>query len=421
MTSRVPSVLVDLGSRMLINQLCLWSISAVAILVTMNTMWRLWNERDRLLKEDLSDEDRALAWRTVIFLIFPLLNLLDWRATQAVCDLVGADLKGFSYGLLWYQAVPSGIDCLQNVIPVLFAGSTTTTVFALCLFPALFFRPHPFLATVIGYTVAFTLCINLIGDPLLSLAGVGSPRWQLAFTEGAPEQRLPLVLFHCSLALIYVLLIRSTHFRLWFSSLTRPFASVRLQEAIANLKESPGSAHLNCLVGLLYDRAGLRWQTRKQLATIKRIYPQSVYAYFLEAVLAFRKRDYKTARAEFIHTSDLPNTNSELKASFLAAAACAAFAENDMVGAINLSERALEFDHTCVVARMVKVDVFLRQGRKEQAGEEILLAMHLGMVLDIENKIPLDIEKTYEQLVSLEETTARYSLLQASAGVGSGT
>ena len=104
--------------------------------------------------------------------------------------------------------------------------------------------------------------------------------------------------------------------------------------------------------------------------------------------------------------------NGELKASLLSAAACSAFAENDLIGALNLCERALEFDDGCVVARMVKVDVFLRQGKKEQAGDEIMVAMHMGLDLDLENKIPLQLENAYNMLVAMEETKGVRHILQ---------
>ena len=42
---------------------------------------------------------------------------------------------------------------------------------------------------------------------------------------------------------------------------------------------------------------------------------------------------------------------------------------------------------------MVKVDVYLAQGKKEQAAQEIFVAMHLGLEFDLKDKIPIDSEK----------------------------
>lgn len=384
------------------NDLYLWCVTGITALVGLNTIWRLWTERDRLAKEDLSDEDRAFAWRVVVFLIFPLTLLLDLRATTMASELFGGYFKSCQYGLLWYHAIPAGL-ATDVLIPVLFSGSVASSIFAICLLPSLAFKPHPFFATVIGYTAAFILGLNFIADPLLSVAGLGSLRWQIAFTEGAPEQRLPLVAVHAVLAIIYIIVMRFSKVRLWFSELSRPNVSEELREALSNMQTYPHSARLICKVGLLYDKAGLRRQAKKQLKQLRILFGQTLYANFLEALIMYRKRDYKEARHAFMYTADQPGVDGELKASLLAAAACSAFADGDVIGSLNLSERALEFDDACLVARMVKVDVFLRQGKKEQAGEEILLAMHMGLTLDLENKVPLDIERAYTSVVTVEE------------------
>ncbi len=65
-----------------------------------------------------------------------------------------------------------------------------------------------------------------------------------------------------------------------------------------------------------------------------------------------------------------------------------------------------------MVARMVKVDAYLKLGRKEQAAEEILVAMHSGMPLDLENKVPLDMDRTFESIVLVEETKRGRRLLE---------
>jgi hypothetical protein len=397
---------------MQMNDLYLWCVSGVTLCVALNTLWRLVEERSRLWKEDLSDEDRTFAWRIVFFLVFPLLNLLDLRATTLGCDLLGGYMKSWSYGLLWYHAVPAGLGSPELIIPVLFAGSAATTLFAVCLLPSLLFRPHPFFATIIGYTAAFTFGLNFLADPFLSAIGLGGMRWQVAFTSGAPEQRMPLVVVHVACAIIYVLAIRNLHLRLWFSGLTRPQVTAQLRESLSSLQVTPYSARLVCLVGVLYEKAGLRQQARQQLKKLKEQFPYSPYCHFLDAIVAYSRRDYKLAQKAFVFTSDYPYIDGELKAGLLAAAACSAFADNDLTGALNLCERALEFDDACVVSRMVKVDVFLRQGKKEQAGDEILVAMHMGLDLDLEDRIPLDLELAYNQLVAMEESTTVRHVLQ---------
>ncbi|HEY9786962.1 MAG TPA: hypothetical protein V6D17_16340 [Candidatus Obscuribacterales bacterium] len=394
------------------NQVYLWCVALLTAVIAVNTVFRLWSERYRLAKEDLNDEDRAFAWRIVVFLIFPLFIFLDLRATTVCCEFLGGYIKDVNYGLLWYESVPAGLPSAKFIIPVLFSGACVESVLAILLLPALLFRPHPFLATVIGYTSAFILGLNLIGDPLLSLVGLGGARWQLAFSIGSTDQRLTLLMVHFLLALLYLSVIRNSRVRLWFSQLTRPDASEELRRALSTWHASPGSARLACRVGLLYDRAGLRWQARKLLRKLKAEYRHPLYANFLEAVLAYRRREYKKARRAFIMTSDFPSVDGELKATLLAAAACSAFAEGDLTQALNLAERALEFDDTCLVARMVKVDVFLRQGKKEQAGEEILFAMQMGLTLDLENQIPLDTERAYECLLNVEERVGEEKVLE---------
>jgi hypothetical protein len=315
--------------------------------------------------------------------------------------------------LLWYHAVPAGLGSAHLVIPVLFAGSIATTVFALCLIPALWFRPHPFLATLIGYCVAFVLALNLIADPILSAVGLGGLRWQIAYIAGDRQQFVTLLVVHVVGAAAFIFLMRSSRLKMWFSSLTRPHATAQLREALASLDRSPYSARLVCLVGILYERAGMRWKARTQLERMKTEFPYSPYHHFLQAIVAYSRRDYKSAQKSFVFTSDYPYIIGELKAGLLAAAACSAFANNDLTGALNLCERALEFDDACVVARMVKVDVFLRTGKKEQAGEELLTAMHMGLNLELEDKIPVDLERAYNLLVALEESKARRHILQS--------
>lgn len=394
------------------NDIYLWCVTGVTGLVALNTVWRLFVDHDRLAKEDLTDEDRTLAWRIVVFVIFPLINLLDLRATVSACELLGGYIKSWNYGLLWYHAIPAGLHSSNVIIPVLFAGSLASTLFALCLIPALFFRPHPFLATVIGYTSAFVLGLNFIVDPLLSLVGMGTLRWQVAFTAGSEAQRMPLLMVHLVCAVVYLLVVRNNQVRFWFSSLARPHASAQLKQALLSLKSDPESARLNCLVGLLYEKAGLRYQAKARMKKLQTEFPYSPYCHFLSAVTSYWRRDYKSAKKSFIFTSDYPYILGDLKASLLAGAACCAFAENDLIGALNLCERALEFDHESVLSRMVKVDVYLRQGKKQQAADEILAAMRMGLDLNLEDKIPVDLERAYNMLVATEESKSVRHILQ---------
>jgi hypothetical protein len=138
---------------------------------------------------------------------------------------------------------------------------------------------------------------------------------------------------------------------------------------------------------------------------------------FLESLLAYRKREYKAARELFLYTSDRRGVDGVLKASLLAAAGCAAFAADDLIGALNLCERALEFDNASLIARMVKVDVFLRQGKRDQAGDEILSAMRLGLTLELENKVPLDVERSFSAIVQLDEREKIRQFQQSSRNI----
>jgi hypothetical protein len=190
---------------------------------------------------------------------------------------------------------------------------------------------------------------------------------------------------------------------LWFSGLSRPNVSDELKKALSEWRTRPNSARLICRVGLLYDRAGLRRRAKCQLSKLKGSHPDTLYFCFLDAVLSYRLRNYRAARQAFHQSSEFPGVDGQLKASLLAASACSAFAQGDIIGALNLSEHALEFDDACLVARMVKVDVFLRQGKKEQAGEEILFAMKRGLNLDLENKVPLDLDRAFESIARLED------------------
>lgn len=384
------------------NDIYLWFLTGISALLALNTLWRLWTDRERLFHEDLSDEDRSFAWRIVISLVFPFVTFLDLRATLAACELFGGYVKDWTYGLIWYHAIPQGLPSNQYLLPVYLAGLAVQLLFALCLFPSLFFRPHPFLATLIGYTVAFVLGLNLIFNPLLSLIGLGGPLWQTIFAQGINQQQIALVASLSLGALIYIATMTNQHVRMWFSGLTRPNASDRLKEALLDFRSLPDSPALICHLGLLYDKAGLRRKARLQLKDLSKKHSDSTFTSFLRAILAYRQRDYSTARQKFLTCADYPNVDGQLKADLLAASACASFADRNTTEALNLAERALEFDDNCLVARMIKVDVFLRQGKKERAGEELLLAMRHGLSLELEKKVPLDIDKAFQAISKIE-------------------
>jgi hypothetical protein len=384
------------------NDVYIWCITGMAGLLALNTLWRLWSERDRLSREDLNDEDRAFAWRVVFFLVFPFLNFLDLRSTIVAIELLGGYVRSWSFGGYWYHLDSAAVPELC-ALQALFAGAAAQIALATLLLPALLFRPHPFLATVIGYTVSFTFGMNLIVEPIMSVCGLSNPRWLLAYSSGTTEDGIILLAVHIICAAIYVAIMMSQRVRMWFSGLSRPEANDELKKALSEFRSRPESPRLMCRVGLMYDKAGLRRRAKRQLKNLRKQHPEALYSIFLEAILSYRRRDYKASRQTFLKASEFPGVDGPLKASLLAASGCSAFAEGDVIGALNLSERALEFDDACLVARMVKVDVFLRQGKKEQAGEEILFAMRRGLTLDLANKVPLDVDRCFDALAKVEE------------------
>ncbi len=389
------------------NEIYLWSVTGMACLISLNTIWRLFLDRKKLANEDLNEADRAFAWRAVVFIVFPLLNLLDLKATEKACQLLGGHVTNWAYGLLWYHIHPVGLNSHLDLSLTLFAGVVAQVALALLLIPALIFRPHPFLATVLGYTISFIFGLNLIFDPILSFFGMGSPRWQFIYTTGSMDSRLFVLALHASTLMSFCAFVLNHKVRLWFSELTRPVAADELKEALIKAKAQSDNARLACRLGLLYDKAGLRRRARKQLKNLKSKHPHSLYSLLLAAVLHYRKHEYKQALTSFARAAEAPNVMGPLKASLLAAAGCAAFADGEVTKALNYCERALEFDDNCLVARMVKVDVFLHQGKKETAAEEILQSMRRGLSLNLENKIPVDCEEVLDAIACMEDTQVR--------------
>jgi hypothetical protein len=372
------------------NDVYLWIVTAVTAAVAISTLVRLWNDRDRLWQEDLHDEDRLFAWRIVIFLLYPVLTLIDLRATMVACQALGGSIGQWNYGLFWYNAVPHGLASTHQLLFVLFVGAAVQVLLALMLVPALLFRPHPFLSTVLGYATVGILALNILVEPLLSLAGLGGSRWPVAAAVATPMQMRVLVIVYATLALVFLFVSRSKPVRVWFARLSRPLVAEQLTDAQVQWKVDPQSPATNARLSILYERAGLRRHAVSHWKRLHTMYPRSIYSAFVEAMLAYRQRKYQVARRQFLYASDCPSVDPPLKGALLAAAACSAFAQGDWEAALNLSERALEFDDASLVARMVKVDVFLRTGRKEQAGEEIISALRRGFDMDLEKKIPLD-------------------------------
>ncbi|CAN5178435.1 hypothetical protein BH11CYA1_BH11CYA1_15780 [soil metagenome] len=361
---------------------------ALALMLAADTSIRLWTERHRLTKETLNDDDRAFAWRLVLFLVLPFLILIDWRA--------------------------SDIPALQTLNG--YAGEVLQILFALVLIPALVMRPHPFLATFLGYTIAFTLGLNFILHPALALSGIATAghsgpalSHNFSTTAGAnltlknSEQGnlLAYIITHAALAVAYVACLSNSYLRMWFSDLSRPHSSKELKERMSLWQEQKNDANSTLHLGLLYTKAGLGRQSRRMLKHLQHNFPNSMQTCFLKALLSFRQRQYAASKLGFVQASEYQGVDGELRASLLAAAACAAFAAGETVNSLNLCDRALEFEDACLTARMVRVDAYLAQGKKEQAAQEIMVAMHLGLDFDLKDNVPLDIEKAYGEIVAI--------------------
>ncbi len=341
-----------------------WCLAALTLALAADTLIRLYTERHRLVKEELNDDDRAFAWRLVIFLVLPILVLIDLRVSEIV--------------------IAAGI---RDGGTIALCGELVQLLFALVLLPALLVRPHPFLATFLGYSVAFTLGLNLVLNPALALAGVGTERLNN-----------PFIIVHTLLTVAFLFCLRYSRVRLWFSGLTRPQISKELAQSITDWKERRHDANLTLRTGLLYVRAGMNRQAKRLL---KHLQSHTLHATFLKALICFRQRRYAQAKVLFVQTSEFQGVDGELKATLLAAAACAAFADGEIINSLNLCDRALEFEDACLTARMVRVDVYLAQGKKAQAARDIMVAMHLGLNFDLKDKVPVDIEQTYMQIAAL--------------------
>jgi hypothetical protein len=372
--------------------------------IAASTIFQLIKDRACILRDDLREEERNLAWRMVIFLILPAIVALDLKTTIIAAEWCGGWVKDWSYGILWFEAIPRSLPDVDLLIPVLFVGVAMQFSLAVLLLPALFFRPHPFVATVIGYTISAIFGFNLILDPIISLFGAGTSRWQLAYSAIPKDQLMVVIGVYACAAVSMLLLSRSKALRLWFADLSRPLVAEELRSALYEAKTEPASAYRTCRLAILLERAGMRSQAAGELHRLRATAAGSLYLYFLEPFMMYRRRRYDAARAGFERAAAYAAIPETMRASFFAAAACSSFADGDTRRALNLCERALEFDAQCLIARMVKVDAYLRNGNKEQAGEEVLAAMKQGLDFDVEDKIPMDPETTIGSIAKFEKS-----------------
>jgi tetratricopeptide (TPR) repeat protein len=350
----------------------------------------------------LNDYDVSFAWRIVIFLIYPLLNLLALWSSSVACQWFGGYVKSLSYGLLWYQVVPGELASPSYLIPVLFSGEIAQTLLILLSLPALFFRPHPFFAMLLIYTCAFVMGINLIADPILSIFGFGSMHWQIAIACSSKAELVVLAMVHFLLAVIYLTVLKNQTFQMVFARLIRPIAVEKLQQALAERKaeNKDGSSVVSLSeLTMRYEAAGFHRQAAKELRNIKKRYGQEISVIFMEAYLSYRQHKYQRACNFFIAAGDAcPPASNDLKGMFLGAAACCAHANRQYETALNLVGRALEFDHNCAIARMIKMDILLRQGKEKKAAEELKTVLWTGGNLNLEQSIPIDWQRAFKLL-----------------------
>ncbi len=384
------------------DKLCFAFVTAITALISLDTLRRLYVDRHRFLKEDLNDYDLAFVWRIVIFLIYPLLNLLALAVSVIVCQNFGGYVKSLSYGLLWYQMVPDELSSRIYLMPTLFSGELAQTLFVLLLLFALLFRPHPFLAIVLTYSCTFVLSINLIVDPLLSILGFGSSHWQMAINQGTRHELTSLVIIHSVLAALFIILAHNETVQKLFAELIRPVAMKKLKEALIDGKDKADALTL-CNLIMLYEGAGLPQQASARLNALRRKYPQALLTSFSEAYLCYRRRNFQRAFRLFQFLADSnADMGNELRGMLLAAAACCAHADRDYATALNLVDRALEFDHHCSMARMIKIDVFLKQGKEENAAQELHTAISAGLDQDIEQNVPIEWQRVIKLIAHVD-------------------
>ncbi len=403
------------------DKLCFAVITAITVFISLDTLRRLYVDRQRFSKEDLNDYDLAFVWRIVIFLVYPLLNLIAMWASVIACQWYGGFVKNISYGLLWYQVIPDELASRTYLIPALFAGECVQTVLVLVLLLALLFRPHPFLAMLITYTCTFVLSVNLIVDPILSTIGFGSAHWQIAIMQGTRKELSTLAYTHLALAIVFITLVSSQTVQRVFAELIRPIAMERLKKALNQnlVNHTEDDLVASCNLAILYEAAGLHKQASNKLKRIKLDHAQALLTQFVEAYLSYKKRNYKQALKLFVALVDSNfSLTSELKSMFLAAAACSAHASQDFAITLNLVDRALEFDYNCGIARMLKIDIYLKQGKEEKAFDESQSSFFAGLEQSIDQQLPIDWEKAVSLICDVDTCNKQNLDLPKSANQG---
>lgn len=388
------------------SQICTNIFSAIIVALAVSTLFELWKHRHELSSDELSEDVRLLIWKVGMFLVFPLLTWLDLKATIVATEHLGGFVKDWTYGLVWFNAVPQGLPHADFLMPALFAGVAAQFLLALCLIPALFFRPHPFLATLISYTVAIICASNLMIDPALGLFGMGSSRWQLAYSSLPKDTLMIIISMYSCMCALFVLAVKSKTLRIWFAEITNPVLAEQLRIAMLEAQSDRKNQFQSCRLAILLERAGMRRHASREFSHLKEIAPGSLFVLFLDGFMQYRRRNYRKAKQSFEQASNYPFLTESLRSTFLSAAACSAFAQGETHESLNLCERALEFDDAALVARMVKVDAFLRLGKKEQAGEEVLSALKQGLDFEIEDKVPLDADLTLKLIFRFQRQQA---------------
>jgi hypothetical protein len=403
------------------DKLCFAIVTAVTTFISLDTVRRLYVDRHRFSKEDLNDYDLAFIWRIVIFLIYPLLNLISLWVCVIACQWSGGYVKSVSYGLLWYQVIPDELASRAYLMPTLFAGETAQTLLVLVLLLALLFRPHPFLAMLITYTCTFVLSINLIVDPILSTIGFGSAHWQLAIMQGTSREIVILTLVHSVLAIIFIALVNSQTVQKLFAELIRPIAMEKLKKALAEIHANHTEHDLvaSCNLIMLYEAAGLSKQASKKLREIKSNHAQTLLAQFVDAYLSYKRRNFKQSLRLFLVLAESDfRLNNELKSMFFAAAACSAHSSRDFATTLNLVDRALEFDYSCKIARMLKIDIYLKEGKEEKAVNEFQTSLFVGLDQGLEQQIPIDWQKAISLIYDVDTCNKQNLDLPKSANHG---
>lgn len=380
------------------NSILLWCLTGLSALMAVNAVFKLLSEHWRFKKENLTQEDTSFVWQVIFFIVFPFLTLLNLKATMVACQNLGGFVSNWAWGLIWYQATPQGLTSIKDLLTVLFAGPALEILLALCILPALLFRPHPFLAALVAYTSAFIIGLNLIVDPLMSLVGMGNSCWKLLYLSLPYPTNIYALAIHVALALGFIALVRSSIIATIFTGLIKPQTQEALKEAQDQYDNNPDDMESAVRLGLLLQSAGLNGRVRALTKDLNKRYNNSLYVEFLQAMLHYNYRNYALAQKLFMQCADNGTSQETLRAIFFAAAACCASADGDTQKTLYLCERALEFDECCLTARVLKIDYFLTKGKKDQVDEEIEQADRRGINLEDTVAIPLDVEYTLGEI-----------------------